>query len=111
VDAITIQGQTVTFTANGASYGGEYVSDGYEVLTYKKGNRGVRYVFAKESGDALAPAFIQFSDHHIAPKKVSHYHLYWGDDRAEVLKELTNWPTYFPASYSGDDIVHDMIAH
>ena len=47
----------------------------------------------------------------IAPKTVSHYHLYWGDDRAKVLEELTNWPTYYPASYSGDDIVHEMIAH
>ncbi|EEW60453.1 metal-binding protein YodA [Ruegeria sp. TrichCH4B] len=111
VDAIKIDGQTVTFTANGESFGGEYVSDGYEVLTYKKGNRGVRFIFKKESGDDKAPAFIQFSDHNIAPKTVSHYHLYWGDDRAKVLEELTNWPTYYPASYSGDDIVHEMIAH
>ena len=111
VDAIKIDGQTVTFTANGESFGGEYVSDGYEVLTYKKGNRGVRFIFKKESGDDKAPAFIQFSDHNIAPKNVSHYHLYWGDDRTKVLEELTNWPTYYPASYSGDDIVHEMIAH
>ncbi|MCG7622129.1 metal-binding protein ZinT [Epibacterium sp. Ofav1-8] len=111
VDAIRFDGDTVTFTAGGESYSGTYVSDGYEVLTYKKGNRGVRYIFKKDSGDDKAPTYIQFSDHHIAPKAVSHYHLYWGEDRAEVLEELTNWPTYYPASYSADDIVHEMIAH
>lgn len=110
-DAIRIDGQTVTFTSGAGSVSGSYVSDGHEILTYKKGNRGVRYVFRKESGDAAAPGYIQFSDHHIAPKKVSHYHLYWGDDRAEVLKELTNWPTYYPAAMSGADIVHEMLAH
>lgn len=110
-DAIRIDGQTVTFTTDAGSVTGTYVSDGHEVLTYKKGNRGVRFIFKKDSGDAAAPDYIQFSDHNIAPKKVSHYHLYWGNDRAEVLKELTNWPTYYPASMSGDDIVHEMLAH
>jgi zinc transport system substrate-binding protein len=109
--AIRIDGQTVTFTSDAGSVSGTYVSDGYEVLTYKKGNRGVRYVFRKESGDAAAPGYIQFSDHRIAPEKVDHYHLYWGDDRAEVLKELTNWPTYYPASMSGEEILHEMLAH
>ena len=111
VDAISFDGQTVTFTANGESYGGEYVSDGYEILNYKKGNRGVRYIFKKDSGDDAAPDFIQFSDHHIAPETVGHYHLYWGDDRAKVLEELTNWPTYYPADLSGEDILHEMLAH
>jgi len=111
VDAISFEGQTVTFTANGESYGGEYVSDGYEILNYKKGNRGVRYIFKKDSGDEAAPTFIQFSDHHIAPETVGHYHLYWGDDRAKVLEELTNWPTYYPAELSGEDILHEMLAH
>ncbi len=111
VDAIRFDGNQVTFTAGGETYGGSYVSDGYEVLTYKKGNRGVRFIFKKESGDEKAPAYIQFSDHHIAPQKVGHYHLYWGEDRAKVLEELTNWPTYYPAALSGEDIVHEMLAH
>lgn len=111
VEAIRFDGDTVTFTEGDHSYSGTYVSDGYEVLTYKKGNRGVRYIFKKTSGDAEAPAFIQFSDHHIAPEAVGHYHLYWGEDRAKVLEELTNWPTYYPAALSGADILHEMLAH
>ena len=47
----------------------------------------------------------------IAPEVSDHYHLYWGDDRAAVLEELTNWPTYYPAGLSADEIVSEMLAH
>ena len=108
---IVIDGDTVTFHGPEGPVSGTYADDGYEVLTYKKGNRGVRYVFAKAAGDAAAPAFIQFSDHGIAPQKAGHYHLYWGDDRAALLSEVTNWPTYYPRALSGAEILHEMLEH
>ncbi|AJE46971.1 ZinT family metal-binding protein [Celeribacter indicus] len=111
VDRIEIAGDRVTFHEGDTSYGGRYESDGYEVLTYEAGNRGVRFVFEKAGGDAEAPEFIQFSDHIIAPQKADHYHLYWGDDRAALLEELSNWPTYYPASLSGEEVVAEMLAH
>ncbi|MCL4066759.1 metal-binding protein ZinT [Pseudomonas sp. GX19020] len=110
-DRITITGDQITFqTAEGAATG-TYAADGYEILSYEKGNRGVRFIFRKTAGDAQAPGFIQFSDHIIAPEKSGHFHLYFGDDRAELLKELTNWPTYYPAGLSGAEIVSEMNAH
>jgi zinc transport system substrate-binding protein len=111
VDRIVIDGDTVTFHGPKGPARARYTYDGYEVLTYEKGNRGVRFVFAKTEGDAEAPAYFQFSDHKIAPGKADHYHLYWGDDRAALLEELTNWPTYYPASLTPDEIVHEMTAH
>ncbi len=111
VDRIEIKEKTVSFVENGQITQAEYESDGYEILTYKKGNRGVRFVFKKVGGDVEAPSFIQFSDHKIAPGKADHYHLYWGDDRAAILEELTNWPTYFPASLTPQEIVNEMLAH
>ena len=111
VDRIVIDGDKVTFHRAAKTVAATYVSDGHEVLTYKKGNRGVRYVFKKSSGDDAAPQFIQFSDHTIAPTKAGHYHLYWGNDRGEVLRELTNWPTYYPASLSAKQIVQEMNEH
>ncbi|EAU42053.1 hypothetical protein FP2506_16509 [Fulvimarina pelagi HTCC2506] len=111
VDRITIEGDMVSFNKDGKPMAGQYSYDGYEVLTYDKGNRGVRFIFEKTGGDEAAPQFIQFSDHKIAPEKTDHYHLYWGDDRAALLEEVTNWPTYYPASLSGDEIVAEMIAH
>ncbi|EAV44252.1 hypothetical protein SIAM614_03800 [Roseibium aggregatum IAM 12614] len=111
VDRIVIGADSVTFQMETGAFEGQYAADGFEILTYEKGNRGVRFIFKKTAGDDKAPAFIQFSDHRIAPSKSDHYHLYWGDDRQEILKELTNWPTYYPAALSGDEIVHEMTAH
>ncbi|MDR5652556.1 metal-binding protein ZinT [Ruixingdingia sedimenti] len=111
VDRIVIDGDEVTFHSEGTAVHGHYASDGHEILTYEKGNRGVRYIFRKTGGDAAAPGFIQFSDHAIAPVKAGHYHLYWGDDRAALLNEVTNWPTYYPAAMSAEDVVHEMLAH
>ena len=111
VDRIVITGDRVRFERSGAAVEGRYESDGYEVLTYERGNRGVRYIFRKVDGDDAAPDFIQFSDHRIAPADSDHYHLYWGDDRAALLEELTNWPTYYPSSLDADDIVREMLAH
>lgn len=111
VDRIQIDGDTVTFFKEGRPLQARYASDGHEILTYKKGNRGVRFIFRKTEGDADAPEYIQFSDHRIAPARADHYHLYWGDDRAALLEELTNWPTYYPSSLSAKEIVQKMMAH
>lgn len=111
VERILIDGPNVTFFKGGQPVHGQYADDGYEILTYESGNQGVRFIFEKSGGDEAAPQFIQFSDHKIVPTKADHYHLYWGDDRAELLTEVTNWPTYFPAAFSGAEIVAGMLAH
>lgn len=111
VDRIVIDGGSVTFHQGDEALEGTYESDGYEVLTYEAGNRGVRYIFEKIAGDDAAPGFIQFSDHGIFPQKADHYHLYWGDDRAALLEEVTNWPTYYPSSLSGTEVAAEMLAH
>lgn len=111
VDRILIEGDSVTFFRDGEPVQGRYEDDGHEVLTYEAGNRGVRYIFEKAGGDAEAPGFIQFSDHAIAPTDAGHFHLYWGDDRAALLEEVTNWPTYYPADLSGEAVAQEMMAH
>jgi len=111
VDRITIEGDTVSFYTAGEPVTADYAYDGYEILNYEKGNRGVRFIFGKTQGDEAAPRFIQFSDHRIAPSVADHYHLYWGDDRAALLEELTNWPTYYPSDLAADEIVAEMLAH
>ncbi|MGU3401631.1 ZinT family metal-binding protein [Brucellaceae bacterium D45D] len=111
VSRIDIEGDKISFHKKDGTVSARYASDGYEILTYEKGNRGVRFVFKKVEGDKAAPGFIQFSDHRIAPAKADHYHLYLGDDRAALLKEVTNWPTYYGASLSGKDIAHEMMHH
>ncbi|UTH12748.1 metal-binding protein ZinT [Macrococcus equipercicus] len=111
VKRIVIDGQSITFYDNNKKLQADYTYDGYELLTYDKGNRGVRFIFKKTSGDAGAPSYVQFSDHNISPKKASHYHIYMGDDRAALLKELENWPTYYFSDMSADKIKDEMISH
>ncbi|MEK9199343.1 ZinT family metal-binding protein [Ureibacillus sp. FSL E2-3493] len=111
VNRITIENNVVTFFEDGKEYSGEYASDGYEILTYEKGNRGVRYIFKLVDGSEEAPQYIQFSDHNIFPVDSNHYHLYWGDDREALLEEVTNWPTYYPSNLDAEDLVRDMLAH
>lgn len=110
-DRITIEGDVVTFYENGTPASATYAYDGHEILTYEKGNRGARFIFTKTEGDEAAPHFIQFSDHQIAPSKAYHYHLYWGDDRAALLEEVTHWPTYYPSDLNADELVDEMLAH
>lgn len=111
IGRIEISADRVTFHRGEEAFSGDYAADGYEILTYEAGNRGVRFVFEKTGGDAEAPQFIQFSDHGIAPAASDHYHLYWGGDRAALLEEVTHWPTYYPAALSPDEIVAEMMAH
>nr|WP_261133976.1 ZinT/AdcA family metal-binding protein [Bacillus sp. Marseille-Q3570] len=111
VGRITIQGATVTFFKNGEELSGEYSYDGYEILTYDAGNRGVRYIFKLKEETKGLPRYIQFSDHSIYPTEADHYHLYWGDDREALLDEVTNWPTFYPSEMDGHDIAHEMIEH
>ncbi|MDL5611638.1 MULTISPECIES: metal-binding protein ZinT [Bacillus] len=111
VDRIFIQKDTVTFFKNGKEYSGKYTYDGYEILTYDAGNRGVRYIFKRAKEAEGLPQYIQFSDHSIDPTKAGHYHLYWGDDRKALLDEVKNWPTYYPSEMDGHDIAHEMMAH
>lgn len=111
VDQIVIEENTVTFFENDEEYSGNYTYDGYEILTYEAGNRGVRYVFELAEENEEMPQYIQFSDHNIYPADSHHFHLFWGDDREELLDEVTNWPTYYPSELNREEIVHEMIAH
>ncbi|WP_067725087.1 ZinT family metal-binding protein [Oceanobacillus damuensis] len=111
VDRIVIEKNAVTFFKNGEEYSGVYIEDGYEILTYEAGNRGVRYIFKLAEETEGLPQYIQFSDHSIYPTEADHYHLYWGDDREALLDEVINWPTYYPSEMDGHDIAHEMMAH
>lgn len=112
VERITIKGDQITFTRNGKDITATYKYDGYKILDYKKGNRGVRYLFSAV-GDVPdgAPKVVQFSDHGIAPGKAAHFHIFAGDSQEETLKEMDNWPTYYPSSLNKDQIVEEMLAH
>ncbi|WP_436861530.1 zinc ABC transporter substrate-binding lipoprotein AdcA [Staphylococcus caeli] len=112
INHIKIGNDTITFEKDGKKITGKYIYDGKDILKYEKGNRGVRYTFKlKDSDQEGLPKYVQFSDHNIAPKKSEHFHIFMGNDKKKVLKELDNWPTYYPANLNGKGIKEEMMAH
>ncbi|WP_147644902.1 metal ABC transporter solute-binding protein, Zn/Mn family [Treponema pectinovorum] len=113
VEKIVIKGNKISFYKNGKTATAKYSYKGYQVYNYPKGNRGVRFFFeAQNAKNTDAPKYIQFSDHNIAPTKVEHFHLYFGNEGFDALsKEMEHWPTYYPADFDSDDIVDDMLEH
>lgn len=114
VTAIEIDGDnnTISFTKDGETATATYQYEGFQIYDYKSGNRGVRYFFEAVGGSKDAPKYVQFSDHGIAPGKAEHFHIYSGNDGFEALsEEMENWPTYYPADMTGDEIAEDMLEH
>ena len=113
IKTIKIAGSRMTFINDaGQEVSSDYRYVGAKTLTYESGLRGVRYCF--EAVDPSKGAFktVQFSDHQIAPSKSAHFHLFFSNEsQAEVLKEMENWPTYFPANLSSLEIAQEMMAH
>ena len=78
----------------------------------KSGKKGVRYLFECKAADSKAPKYVQFSDHIIAPRKSSHFHIFMGNtSQAALLEEMENWPTYYPYQLKGEEVVDEMLHH
>lgn len=112
VDEIMITDNQIDFIVDGKHHNYTYEYAGYEILTYEKGNRGVRFTFETKDPDAGNYKYVQFSDHGIAPAKAAHFHIYFGGESQKALfTELENWPTYYPVKMSGHEIAQEMLAH
>ena len=62
--------------------------------------------------DAGEFKYVQFSDHNIAPVKAEHFHVFFGgESQQKLFNELTNWPTFYPADLTSQEIAQEMIAH
>ncbi len=112
VDHINIDGDTMEFVVNGEKHKYTYKYVGYKILTYKKGNRGVRFLFEATDANAGAYKYVQFSDHNIAPVDTEHLHIFYGGEGQEkLLEEMDNWATYYDTDLTGLEIAQEMLAH
>ncbi|HEM6498019.1 zinc ABC transporter substrate-binding protein AdcA [Streptococcus suis] len=112
VDQLNITDNTMEFVVGDKKEKFTYKYVGYKILTYKKGNRGVRFLFEATDANAGNYKYVQFSDHNIAPVKTGHFHIYFGGESQEkLLEELENWPTYYPVGLTGLEIGQEMLAH
>ncbi|MCL4138571.1 UNVERIFIED_CONTAM: hypothetical protein GTU68_029022 [Idotea baltica] len=103
VDRIVIGDGQVTFHRGEDSVSGQYETDGYEILTYTKGNRGVRFIFRKTGGDDGTPGFIQFSDHRIAPAERRSLSSLLGQRPRRPSGTSDQLADYFPASLTAEN--------
>lgn len=89
-----------------------YTYAGHKILTYMSGKKGVRYLFECHDANSSAPKYVQFSDHIIAPRKSSHFHIFMGNrSQQALLEEMDNWPTYYPYQLSDKEVADEMLHH
>ena len=112
VDTIGIENGVMEFHTGNRVESCKYDYAGYKILNYKSGKKGVRYLFECKAADSKAPKYVQFSDHIIAPRKSSHFHIFMGNtSQAALLEEMENWPTYYPYQLKGEEVVDEMLHH
>ncbi len=112
VSEIGIENGVMEFNLNGQVSSCKYDYAGHKILHYASGKKGVRYLFECKDASSKAPKFVQFSDHTIAPRKSAHFHIFMGNtSQEEILKEMENWPTYFPYQMTSDQVVDDLLHH
>ena len=112
VTEIGIENGVMEFNVNGQESSCNYTYSGYKILHYPSGKKGVRYLFECKDPSSKAPRFVQFSDHTIGPRKSAHFHIFMGNTSQEqILKEMDNWPTYFPYQLTSEQVVDDLLHH
>ena len=112
VDTIGIENGVMEFHVGDQVSACHYRYDGYKILTYSSGKKGVRYLFTCEDANSHAPKYVQFSDHTIGPRKSAHFHIFTGNDSQQaLLAEMENWPTYYPYQMMNAEVVEEMLHH
>ncbi|MGK9537187.1 ZinT/AdcA family metal-binding protein, partial [Salmonella enterica subsp. enterica] len=71
IEMIGIENNVIEFHQNNQVSSCQYHYDGFKILTYASGKKGVRYLFECRDKQSNAPKYVQFSDHIIGPKKSS----------------------------------------
>ncbi|MDR2149245.1 MAG: zinc ABC transporter substrate-binding protein [Spirochaetaceae bacterium] len=115
IDKVSISADSMTFYINGVPTRAQYAYRGTGIIAEDDGSLWVRYKFeAVGSPSKGAPKYIMFSDHLHAPAKTEHFHIYASDKSFDELMadtNPTNYPTYYPASLTKNEIVAEMIGH
>ncbi|MGJ0191087.1 metal-binding protein ZinT [Pantoea sp. RRHST58] len=111
-ERLEIENDTIEFHRGDSVASCRYSYAGHKILTYASGKKGVRYLFECRDKNSLAPKYVQFSDHIIAPRRSSHFHLFSGNiSQQALLEEMDNWPTYYPWQLTDDQVVDEMLHH
>ncbi|WP_213713084.1 metal-binding protein ZinT [Cedecea lapagei] len=112
VEMMGIENNVIEFHVGKEVQSCHYDYAGHKILTYASGKKGVRYLFECKDAQSKAPKFVQFSDHIIAPRQSQHFHIFMGSESQDaLLKEMDNWPTYYPYNMTKAQVVDEMLHH
>ncbi|WP_199746371.1 metal-binding protein ZinT [Erwinia sp. 198] len=112
IDTLAIENDVIEFRRGDQTSSCHYYYNGHQILTYASGKKGVRYLFECRDANSKAPKYVQFSDHTITPRKSAHFHIFMGDTSQEaLLKEMDNWPTFYPWQLTNAQVVDEMLHH
>lgn len=112
IGKIDIENNVMVFYRGDQMASCQYHYDGFKILHYASGKKGVRYLFSCTDSRSKAPKYVQFSDHLIGPRHSMHFHIFTGDSSQDsLLKEMDNWPTYYPEQLYNHQVVDEMLHH
>lgn len=112
IERLGIENGVIEFHRGDSVAACHYRYAGHKILTYASGKKGVRYLFECSDASSRAPKYVQFSDHIIAPRKSSHFHVFFGNTSQQaLLQEMDNWPTYYPWQLTQQQVVDEMLHH
>jgi zinc transport system substrate-binding protein len=115
IERVVITAESMTYYISGVPVTAQYAYKGTGIITEDDESLWVRYKFeALGNPPEGAPKYVMFSDHLHAPEKTEHFHLYASDTGFDALMADTNpvnFPTYYPAELTEDEIVAEMIGH
>ena len=70
------------------------------------------YRFEAEDMEAGAPIYIEFNDHIIEPEKAEHFHIRMSNESYDAIVDPEgNWPTFFDAALTPDEVCGEVIGH
>lgn len=109
---IKIKAPYIEYVTKNGSYKAKYEYAGSAFRIRDDGRSQAKFKFEKKSGSDKAAKYIIFSDHNFEPAVPEHFHFYESNESfEEVLWDGVHFPTYYPASLSGEDIVDELIGH
>lgn len=111
IDYLTIGENTIEFISGEKREAFSYTYSGYKIVNLKNGEKEVRYLFEATDENAGKYKYVQLSDHHIAPEKTEHFHIFIGRDSQEALLKEERRPLYYSEDLIGLEIAQELLAH
>ncbi|MBQ8967916.1 ZinT/AdcA family metal-binding protein [Ruminococcus sp.] len=112
-DAISIHDDHIKFTdKDGKETESDYEYTGYYIQNWSTGTKAAMYRFEAVDKESGAPVYIEFNDHIIEPEKAEHFHIRMSNESYDAIVDPEgNWPTFFDAALSPEEVCDEVIGH